>query len=104
MTGQGKYRKKENTPSNAEILENSHLEALRGWPKRQNLLEHTDLLSKQKMTRGGQDNKYRKLRGIAEYSRRNLEAKGALRSELTNGDADGSVRKGLGQEEDGDYP
>ena len=30
VTGQGKYQKKENIPSNAEILENAHLESIRG--------------------------------------------------------------------------
>lgn len=48
---------------------------------------------------GGGDNKYRKVRGIGEYSRNRQ-----IQIERKVSNADGCLRSRLGQEEDGSYP
>ena len=57
----------------------------------------------QSPTRGGQDNKYRKVRGIGEYSKRSNETpKG--REQSTSGDNARVADKEQGRADSGEYP
>ena len=73
--GEGKYSKFSICPSNVELVEENHLKAIRGGngintnTKCHTCLEQCDNQAMLKNTRGGYDNKYRKLRGIGEYSK-----------------------------------
>ena len=63
------------------------------------MIASADKESTRKPTRGGGDNKYRKVRGIGEYSRNRQ-----IQVERKVSNADGCLRSRLGQEEDGSYP
>ena len=109
VTGNGKYRIKANTPNNAELLEEYHIKSIRGGndtitiAKRQNFLEHADDRAIQKLSRGGQDNKYRKLRGIGEYSKQANERK-VRRSEPKISNNVGLANEGQDRADSGEYP
>ena len=78
VTGQGKYQKTENIPSNAEICETEHMKAVMGGYSHYYKYECDRIFGtcrqdKRSETFGeGYDNKYRKLRGIGEYNAKGL--------------------------------
>ena len=92
-----------------ELLEEYHLKSIRGGndtytiTKQTEFLELADGLSKKKFTRGGQDNKYRKLRGIGEYSKQANERK-VRRSEPKISNNVRLANEGQDRADSGEYP
>ena len=63
----------------------------------------TDIQALAEKSRGGYDNKYRKLRGIGEYSKpKNVEQRRWQQSEISNNVR--NVDKGQGTTDKGEYP
>lgn len=82
VTGTGKYLKKVNTP---------------------NSLERYDTRAKMSPSRGGHDNKYRKLRGIGEYSKRTYEEQDGWK-QSTFSDYIGNAHERQERTDKGEYP
>ena len=109
VTGNGKYQRKANTPNNAELLEEYHLKSIRGGQRHIYNYETDRVLGtcrrsiKEEIYQGGQDNKYRKLRGIGEYSKQANERK-VRRSEPKISNNVGLANEGQDRADSGEYP
>ena len=92
-----------------EYAEQAHIASIRGGNATHSNMSVTEYLeladnqSKIKSTRGGYDNKYRKLRGIGEYSKRqNKEPQGRQQPEISANDGVADERQG--KSDSGEYP
>ena len=109
VTGTGKYSKFPFSPSNADIIEKAHMEAIRRGKdtnistKYHTCLEQIDNVAIKNPTRGGYDRKYRRVRGIGEFSKQENEKQGRRKQSKTCNNAWNAIKK-QGQSDKGEYP
>ena len=109
LTGTGNYQKMTDTPNRIELTEQAHLESIRGGgnipttTKQTEYLELADREASRNPSRGGYDNKYRKLRGLGAYSQQTNVGE-IRRGESEISDNVGNVDEQQGTADRGEYP